>query len=165
MFPFLPYKRIIIPTSLTIEKCVSLVSNAISPYRTISTWFSSSNKEFEGSVNEQGFKIQKVIYNKNSFLPVLNGKFVQSEKGTKIEIRLSLDALVLVFSLFWLAGMGGVFLLLLIGSISAGLPNKFIWYPLAGIGIFYFMILVGFRSYFKRTEEFILNLFESYKVE
>jgi hypothetical protein len=165
MFPFFPYKRIVIPTSLTIEKCVSLVSTAISPYRTINTWFSSSSKEFEGSVNEQGFKIQKVIHNRNSFLPVLNGKFIQFEKGTKIEVRLSLDTLVLVFTSFWLAGMGGVFLLLVIGSISAGAPNKFVWYPLAGIVFFYFMILVGFGSYAKRTEEFIMNLFESYKVE
>ena len=165
MFPFLPYKRIVISTSLTTENCVSLISAAISPNRTINTWFSSSSKEFEGSVNEQGFKIQKVIHNRNSFLPVLNGKFIQFEKGTKIEVRLSLDTLVLVFTSFWLAGMGGFFLLLVIDSISAGVPNKDMWYPLGAIGFFYFMILVGFGSYAKRTEEFITNLFENYKVE
>src|SRR5687767_6291117 len=97
MFPIIPYKRIVIPTSLTIEKSVNLVSAAISPRRTINTWFAST-KEFEGNANEQGFKIQKVIHNRNSFLAVLHGKFISTDKGIKIEAHLTLDILVIIFS-------------------------------------------------------------------
>jgi hypothetical protein len=102
MLPIIPYKRIVIPTSLTIEKSVNLVSTVISPRRTIDTWLASTNKEFEGTVNERGFKIQKVIHNRNSFLPVLHGKFFPTAKGIKIEAHLTLDTLILIFSSFCL---------------------------------------------------------------
>ena len=165
MMPVIPYKHISISTSLTVEQAVSLVSSSISPRRTRSDWFASTDKEFEGFVTAQGFRIQKIIHNKNSFLPILYGKFIPTEKGTKVNVHLTMDVLVTIFACFWLAGFSGISLLLVIRSITAGKWENSVWYTLAGVAFFYLMIFLGFGLYAKTTEEFIINLFKSYRIE
>ena len=95
---------------------------------------------------------------------MLSGKFVQAEKGIRIEAHLTLDIFILVFSVIWLVLMGGTFLLFDFGK-TIETPNDFMLSPLAAIIIFYLMVLIGFGSYAKRTEKFIMNLFESYKTD
>jgi hypothetical protein len=165
MMPVIPYKHFCISTALTIEQAVSLVSSAISPRRTIDNWSASISTEFEGSVTEQGFKIQKIIHNRNSFLPVLYGKFIQTRTGTKVDVHLTLDALIMVFACVWLTGFGGVFLWLVSSSITTGKWDHNAWYLLAGFTFFYLMIFFGFGLYAKTTEEFIINLFSRHKIE
>ena len=165
MIPIIPYKHIRISTALTVEQAVSLISSAISPRRTLSNWSVSTGKEFEGSVNEQGFKIQKIIHNRNSFLPVLYGKFVPTEMGTKVDIHLTMDRLTIIFVCLWLAASGGAFLLLARGSMTTGKWDNDTWYTLAALTFFYLMMFFGYGLYAKTTEEFVMNLFNSYKIE
>ena len=162
--PVIPYKHISISTSLTVDQAVSLVSSAISPRRTLSNWSASTNKEFEGLVTEQGFKIQKVIQYRNSFLPVLYGRFVPNEKGTKVDIHLTMDVLIIIFACVWLTGFGAVFLWLASSWMTTGKWDNDTWYVLAGIAFFYVMLFFGFGLYAKTTEEFIINLFSSHKI-
>ena len=165
MLPVIPYKHIRISTTLTVEEAVRLVSSAISPRRTLDNWSTPNGKDFEGSVTEQGFQIQKIIHHRNSFLPILYGKFIPTEKGTKVEVHLTLDVLMIIFVCFWLAGFGGVFLFLARNSITTGEWDGSTWHILAGIAFFYLMIFFSFGLYAKATEEFIINLFSSYKIE
>jgi hypothetical protein len=165
MMPLIPYKHIRISTTRTVEKAVGLVSSAISPRRTLSNWSVSTGKEFEGSVNEQGFKIQKIIHNRNSFLPVLYGKFVPTDMGTKVDIHLTMDRVVIIFVCLWLAASGGAFLLLARGSMASGKWDNNTWSILVALVFFYLMIFFGYGFYAKTTEEFIMNLFGGYKIE
>jgi hypothetical protein len=142
-----------------------LVSSAISPLSTLSNWSVSTGKDFEGFVNEQGFKIQKIIHNRNSFLPVLYGNFVPTEKGTRVDVHLTMDVLIIIFACLWLIGFGGVFLWLARNSITTGKWENNTWYILAGIAFFYLMVVLGFGLYAKTTEEFIIDLFRRYMIE
>jgi len=98
-------------------------------------------------------------------LPVLYGKFVQTEKGTKVDIHLMMDVLMIIFACVWFTGVGGSFLFLESNSITTGKWDNSTWLTLAGIAFFYLMIFLGFGLYARTTEEFIINLFSSYKIE
>lgn len=164
MSPIIPYKRFVISTSLTVEEVVHMISEAILPRRTLTTWHSSTTKTFEGRVDNQGFEIQKIIHNRNSFLPVLYGRIIPTNKGSKIEVRLTLNILVGIFSVIWLLAMSGVFLLLAIIKANNSNLSEYLWAPLAAIGLFLLVLSLGFGTYTKETEEFITNLFESHKI-
>lgn len=163
MVPLIPYKRFVISTSLTVEEIVNIISDAILPRRTLTTWHSSTTKVFEGRMDNQEFEIQKITLNRNSFLPVLYGRIIPTDKGCKIEIKLTLNILVGVFSVIWLSAMS-VSYILLATTKTDSTPNEYEWAPLAAIGLFLLMLNLGFRSYTKETEEFILHLFEDYKL-
>jgi hypothetical protein len=165
MIPVIPYKHIRISTALTVEEAMRLVSSAISPLRILDNWSTPTGKEFEGSVTQQGFKIQKIIHHRNSFLPILYGKFIPTENGTKVDVYLTLDVLMIIFVCVWLAGFGGVFLWLVRNSIITGKWDNDIWLTLAGMAFFYLWIFLGFGLYARATEQFIINLFSSYKIE
>ncbi len=164
MFPLIPYKRFVISTSLTVEEIVKIISDAILPRRTLTTWHSSTTKVFEGKIDKQGFEIQKIIHNRNSFLPVLYGQIIPADRGSRIEIKLTLNILVGVFSVIWLSAMSGAFVLLAITKTNNSASNEYLWAPFAAIGLFLLMLSLGFGSYAKETEDFITSLFEDYKL-
>lgn len=164
MFPLIPYKRFVISTSLTVEEIVNVISDAILPRHTLTTWHSSTTKVFEGKIDKQGFEIQKIIHNRNSFLPVLYGRIIPADRGSRIEIKLTLNILVGVFSVIWLSAMSGAFVLLAITKTNNSASNEYLWAPFAAIGLFLLMVNLGFGSYAKETEDFITNLFEDYKL-
>ena len=159
MIPIIPYKHYTFFTSLSIEQAAKLVSNAIAPRRTLQNWMASNEKGFEGTVNERGFKIEKTHYNRNSFIPVLYGKFKRTNEGTEVTVHLTMHVAVLIFSAFWMAFCGGAFLLLYIDSLQKGRWNSGLWDVLAIIGFFVGLTLLGFAPTAQATDEFITSLF------
>ncbi|MEM8640272.1 MAG: hypothetical protein AAGG51_15855 [Cyanobacteria bacterium P01_G01_bin.54] len=93
---------------------------------------------YKGTVSETGFKIIRVVKQKNSFRPVIRGKFIVTSQGTtNVEIKMLLHKIVLVFLLFWYSVWYGIHLLGF-GSFENG--NSRIVMPL--------ILLVVFRAAF-----------------
>jgi hypothetical protein len=69
MIPLIPYKRILITTSLTINDAVAVLAKAVSPKKRWYQW-SFGGGGFEGIVSRDGFKIERTISYCNSFLPI-----------------------------------------------------------------------------------------------
>src|SRR4030095_9671339 len=57
----------------------------------------------EGEISETGFKISTIIRYRNSFQPMLEGRFSPLLKGVRIEVRMRLHRSVLIFSALWLS--------------------------------------------------------------
>lgn len=69
-------------------------------------------KVFEGEVAKDGFRLQRIISYKNSFLPKLNGKFVEKVNGTEIIVTIRPDMSVFLFIVLWFGFVG-------VGSLDA----------------------------------------------
>jgi hypothetical protein len=69
--------------------------------------FSLEGFQFEGSVSPQAFRISRIIYYRNSCIPVISGRFERSTAGTRIVIKMVMHP---VGYLFLILGMGLSFL-------------------------------------------------------
>lgn len=62
-----------------------------------------SDKLYRGKIGEHSFKIYRIIYSKNSFLPEIEGRIKAQGRGSQIEIEMKLDPIVIIFLYFWLS--------------------------------------------------------------
>jgi hypothetical protein len=59
-----------------------------------------------GSVEGDSFKLQRAILYRNSFLPIIRGRIVPIEVGTRIKVTMHLHPFVALFMTFWLGAVG-----------------------------------------------------------
>ncbi|GGE97638.1 hypothetical protein SAMN05443634_106198 [Chishuiella changwenlii] len=116
--------------------------------------FGKSNFEFEGIVAQDHFKFEKTINGRNSFNPMIIGKYNENiNKQTLIEFELKISSFVAIFYYFWL------FLMSIIGIFSLFLMKE--WY--IAIGVLISMLFIAFAIYyigFSMAKENILNTFK-----
>ena len=164
MPPLIPYKSININTSLTVDEAVQLVSEAIALPRSFFQGWGKAAREFEGTVSTSGFTISRAIRYRNSFLPILFGKFVPSAQGVRVEVRMTLHPLVIAFAVLWFTFVGG-FLLLAIGSTLTTLKvDEGILLPIGMLLFFYLMVFLGFGLEANKAERFLSSLFEFHRL-
>jgi hypothetical protein len=163
MFPLIPYKHFAINTNLSIEDAVSLIASKV--HAPPSSLFSIHVKNgFEGSVSNDGFTINRAFHGRNSFLPVINGRFKPINKGTMIDVYITLHPIVLIFSAPIFFSLFGLLFEPLIkdffssgGHISTALIDT-----IGTFGIIYllFFLIFGFES--KKAEKSVREIFERY---
>jgi hypothetical protein len=108
-----PSETFVIHTSLSVASAARRLAEQTEPKK----WFRFSNKKpFQGEVAETGFRIERIIGYRNSFLPVVQGTFKFQGDGTVIEIRMRLNLFVAVFMCIWFG-----FVVLGIGAITTEL--------------------------------------------
>jgi hypothetical protein len=103
---FLPWNHYDIQTSLNREKVVELLGSEVEPRKWPRFSFSRQHKKFEGEVTWEGFKIRRIIHYRNSFLPMIHGRFEQVRRGIDIKVRMRLHPVVIAFMCFWFGFLG-----------------------------------------------------------
>jgi hypothetical protein len=83
---FIPFEKFIIKSDLNKAELKSLLSNNIEPKKFFR--YKKNNKSlYEGKIRDNHFKINRIIYYQNPFLPIIKGKFIpQNNNKTNIEI-------------------------------------------------------------------------------
>ena len=154
MYPLIPYQHFVINTSLASEEIARLVLDNISPPRSLSQP-PAPGKEFEGSVSRDGFTINRIIRGRDSFLPVLNGRFTSIPKGTKVDLYLTPHPIVIVFLLIVCFPLFEMLIVALKDFVLNGDINVPSLSPL-GIfaGCLYLIGLVSFGRESKKAVEF-----------
>lgn len=152
MIFWLPYLKFTIDSNLSKREIISRLVDSVSEPRRNGQLWETRAKKFEGNLSESGFTIKRIIRYRNSFLPMINGKFQAQKNGTRILITIQLHPLVLVFMLWWMSPLIGMSLLLLLslvasiitkGAIEIGILGIFL--GLIGMLTFgYFLTLTGF---------------------
>ena len=101
----LPYEEFEIQTNL---KSNDVYYKLCSMVETKKTWWIllDTNKQYFGEVESNRFSISRVIWYRNSFLPLIIGKVHPNGKGSLIRIKMRLYWLVFIFMIFWL-GLAG----------------------------------------------------------
>jgi hypothetical protein len=97
--------------------------------------FRRPKQPFQGVVKEEGFKVSRVIHYRNSFLPIIGGRFQAQEQGTVIQVGMRLHWLVMVFIAVWCGLIGGGFALE--GRPGVGLPVVGLMWGLALAGFWF----------------------------
>jgi WD40 repeat protein len=86
------------PLAIVLEK----LSGHIEPTKPF-RWFSRDHAPYQGTIDDAGFKITRIIHHRNSFLPVIRGQFESSSTGTIVRVNMRLHPFVMAFLAFWYA--------------------------------------------------------------
>ena len=63
--------------------------------------FSRVHAPYQGTISEDSFQISRIIHYRNSFLPVIRGRFETHQNGTAVQVQMSLHPIVIAFLGFW----------------------------------------------------------------
>ncbi|MBL4771031.1 MAG: hypothetical protein JKY61_07800 [Planctomycetes bacterium] len=104
---FLPSDTFEIETNMPLEAIVAAFDEMIEPRRYF-CW-SSGRGLFQGETSRDGFRITRIIGCQNSFLPIIQGKYLPGVDGVKVAIRMGLHPLAIAFVSVWcgLVGLTG----------------------------------------------------------
>jgi hypothetical protein len=163
----LPYERFQIETSLSLIEAKKRIESIIVPPPPFGTRFinaldnmfkKSGADQFTGKIDDQGFQIRRIIYYRNSFLPVVKGKFEQGSAGTNVVVKMTLHPVALVFMVIWFGGLGTIVFSSLSVMFSRGSDPILV----TAVGMFFFgwlMIQFGFVFEARKAKKIISQLF------
>jgi hypothetical protein len=89
-------------------------------------------RPFEGRVEDGSFKCRRVITERNSFLPIVSGRVMQSEGGAVVQGHMRLAVPVAVMMALWMAGA--------ITAAAHELPRGIRDHDLSALGVSFFPI-------------------------
>lgn len=104
----LPYDSWSIESPLDVQTLVTGMTERIEPRKLFRGFSTLGHTPLQGTVSTDGFSASRIIHYRNSFLPMLYGKFTPNQQGTTIRIKMMLHPFVLAFLGVWF-GMLGLF--------------------------------------------------------
>jgi hypothetical protein len=120
---WLPYEKWEVQTPLDVPTLVKGLSRYAEPYRLfseITTWWKKNGPPFYGKVDVNGFRLQRRTWYRNHLGAVLSGRFVESPRGTTIQIKMASHPFVAVFTAIQIGILGVVLAILLVAAINEG---------------------------------------------
>ena len=117
---------------------------SVKMWTTIHLYKLVEHKYFYGSVSKNRFKIQKIINYRNSFLPVIYGKFCKKDDGIQVKISMRLNRFTLLFLALW------YFIILYFLSLFSKFNYQMLYVLLFGLIPFLFIIF-GFYPEAKKA--------------
>jgi len=135
----IPFDRFSFVSSKTQEELAAILSAKIA--RRQFRLFSKPSEPYVGTASQSGFKIQRVIGYRNSFLPVIVGRFGPRHDGTRIDVVQRLHYVVATFMLFWFSSVIAFLGLVLFGVGVNGATGEA--GLLAGVLLPLFMLIFG----------------------
>jgi hypothetical protein len=118
---FLPQEKYEIETSIPLQEVKKRIETLIVAKPSHTEWLVKSFKhillpgpenQFTGEVTNDGFRLIRLIYYQNSFIPTIEGRFLTNSFGTKLELKMMLLPSTIAFTKIWLIGTSLMFLLL-----------------------------------------------------
>ena len=144
----IPSDKIEILTTLSNQEVRKILAENIRPKKRLRIGFNKSKEKelFEGNIEQNRFKIQRIITGRNSFLPQIKGQIQSNINGTKLVADLKVHTSVIVFMIFWLSFVGLAFILGIVGVINQGTNPLFLIVPLIMIAFGIGLTNYGFNS-------------------
>jgi hypothetical protein len=161
MIPLLPYQKLVIEVPCSREELTRRLAKEVTGRKR--NWGRPEERAelFEGVVSDEGFEITRIIDYRNSFLPVIQGRFYPHVNGVRVEITMRLHVAVLIFSVFWLSMVG----VSAVGAASHILATRSVdaatLIPLGMLLFFYLMSTIGFGVEAKKASNLLNKLFET----
>ncbi|CAM3386775.1 hypothetical protein FLLO111716_07605 [Flavobacterium longum] len=105
---FLPFEKLTYSTKLSREEALAKLAENIAPEKPFGfgTPKTAYDKPYVGQCNGNAFNVKRAIGYRNSFLPMIKGEVVSDISGTKVQVTMRPNVLVLVFMAFWMTGVG-----------------------------------------------------------
>ena len=131
-------------------EAIELLSRNIEPKKFFR--FFGKHVYFQGFINTNEFEVRRIIKYRNSFLPIIKGKFASHDLGTTITLTMQLHPLVLAFMCVWFGGTG-LFLIAFATAASPGVIG-----PLIMLLFGWALVTGGFWFEAKKQKEFLIDL-------
>ena len=161
LFLLLPYQRLVFESKFSKEEILRRLIPEVASRQISFGLFENRREKFEGEVSENGFKISRIIRYRNSFRPIIEGEFFPLVRGVRIEMRLRLQMLVMIFSIVWVsfvaAGAGTViFQIISRGEFAVGMFIPF------GMLLFYFLLMtIAFGVEANKASKLLSEIFDA----
>lgn len=143
-----PSEKIELQTELSIQEVRNILKKNIRSNKgsTFRYKRAKDDKQFEGTFELDEFKIRRIIYDQNSFLPQIKGRIQSQENGTKLIAHLKVHKLSLLFLICWMAFIGFTFIMGIIGVINQKANPILLIFPLILIVFSIGLVHYGFNS-------------------
>jgi hypothetical protein len=159
MYPLFPYRRVIIQTPLTAEDAARVLTKVVTPRAWYYLFWTRATTGFEGRVSRDGFNINRAIRYRNSFLPVLHGRFRPTTNGTAVDVRMVMHPFVNLFLLFWCVILGIAFFQFATHVLQGGSISGRDWIPFAILIFIYLMVFLSFGFEAERATRMLKETF------
>ncbi len=127
----LPYDSFALQTADPLPIVLARFAAQIEPEQPIRWRFSRNHLPYEGTYSESGFQIRRIIDHRNSFQPLIRGRFETSPSGTIVRITMRLHPFVVAFLGCWYLIWYGFFLPIgLTGAMPIGFALQFLGLPI-----------------------------------
>ena len=110
--------------------------------------FKTHEEFFEGRVFEDSFSLLRIIHYRNDILPVIKGNIEEIEGGCRVNIKMRMPIIAIIFFSIWLPG--GI-----LGSILILLERDFISFfiTLVGFPLFALIFFLMYKYEAKKSKE------------
>ena len=163
---FIPFENLIYDSYLTERELLHRLSQFIVPKKYFRfNDFENNNKRYEGYVSANIFEINRILNYRNSFMPFIKGEIKDNNGRARINVKMRIHPMVMVFMSLWLGIIGIIIFALLISSIK---ENKFEPSILIVISMFlagYFMTLFGFKYESKKSKKDLEEILDARLIE
>lgn len=133
---YLPYDHITLQSSLSASQVQDKIKNYL-----------ATNTTYEGSIHGQSFSIKRSNYSINSFTPHIEGRIKKQPNGSIIDLKVSVNPIVMIFMILWMGFWVFSFLATIIGTLTEPRPvfTIHMLFPLGIAGIGYLIAMGGFK--------------------
>ena len=157
---FAPYRRFAIETDLPPEVVLRLLAECIET-RFLWNPFARDKKPYQGRVEGRSFSMSRIIWYRNSFLPLVKGSVGPRGAGALVRVRMRPFLLGLGFVAAWMGMCAfGVALVLARHALD---PSALL--PLGMCAFGYLVLMVGFGPEATKTTEFLRDQLKGRVVE
>lgn len=161
----LPYDTFTIQTQDSLVVVIERLEAHIEAPKVYRTFFSRNHAPYAGRINVSGFEIYRIIHYRNSFLPMIRGRFEPSPQGIRVRVTMSLHPFVRGFLIFWYwVWYSATIPIFLLGALSGDVPFE----ALLFLGLPIFILFVFWQAFWNeatRSRHEITQLLSGQTVE
>ncbi|MFZ1027139.1 MAG: hypothetical protein WAN66_13065 [Limnoraphis robusta] len=116
----LPHETFTLRSREPLSKIIEKLEAKIEPQKIIRWGFSRRHLPYEGTISHSGFQIHRIIHYRNSFLPLIRGKFESLPNETLVHITMRLHPFVMTFLIFVFSTLYSLSLAVFFSEILSG---------------------------------------------
>ena len=159
---YLPFEKYTLSILISPEEAKRRLLDNLEPERNVLYIMKNSTKPYTGTISADGFAISRIIRYRNSFLPVIKGRFMNDKNRTTVLITMRPPIFVLIFMSIWTSGVLLACVATLAVLIDPG-KNKFSPAELIPFGMLLFgygLVTIGFKTESIKSKKFLSDLFD-----
>ena len=159
----LPFEKITYRSRLSEEEIIDRLHDLVETedFFAYSWSLKTPDHRYQGQIDGSEFKFHRIIFYRNSFLPVIVGNVEQGpDGGTIIHVKMRLHYLVMVF-LAYLIQFWSIFFIYSLREFYDSQNSTWESNPILILLAIYAVILLGFKIEANKDKEVLCELFES----
>lgn len=152
----IPYERYSVFTNLSEQEIFSRLFKELAPSGELKPFsFIKPRQPYYGSIENDRFRIRRIIQGRNAWLPVITGTVTGCKNGSVVHVRMRIAWEVLIFTVAWLVFVFGVMCRFIYQAVN---QNEFNWGIVFVLGMFsgvYCLMLFSFKAEARKTRKFL----------